>query len=538
MTASFRSFDKETFLFWSSNVASWFFAHLVRHVAIVAMIIIATAMMADDTVAVHALSDTTESTEVTLRVNGANVTTDVPPVIISDRTMVPARAVFESVGGEVLWHQYLTPPQVTVSYAGIRVNLTIDSAVAKVNDVDAVLDVPAQIVNDRTLIPVRFVSESINFKVEWDENNRVVDIYTPEYLSRPVGAEIKKIDVTADQNGTVVKISAAGIVESYTGHAESKRYILEVKGAAFVATTGSLEWQREISQVRGVSVSQYSLSASEGGIGLVAPYSLGEGQETLNRSSSASLGLEDGGVANTNGGNDAAVSVTRFVFDLCEDDIPVVTVSEGKDVIWLAFSKPVAPFNPWGDGVLRVILDPGHGIETPGKRSPDGSFVEYSFSREMADRIKWHLERHGVATVYTVYDETDMSLADRCKVANESGADVFVSLHANAAGTGKSWTSSHGWEIYVYKKGSYSEGLAKAIQNHSIPANGLTDRGIKAERFYVIRNVNMPAVLIEHAFYTNKDEVALLKSPEYREQLAIMDAKGILEFLGVPWSEP
>jgi N-acetylmuramoyl-L-alanine amidase len=122
-------------------------------------------------------------------------------------------------------------------------------------------------------------------------------------------------------------------------------------------------------------------------------------------------------------------------------------------------------------------------------------------------------------------------------VANKSGADVFVSLHANAAGTGKSWNSSNGWEIYVYKKGSYSEGLAKAIQKYSIPASGLADRGLKAERFYVIRNVNMPAVLVEHGFYTNKNEVALLKSPEYRERLAIMDAKGILEFFGITWQE-
>jgi N-acetylmuramoyl-L-alanine amidase len=128
-----------------------------------------------------------------------------------------------------------------------------------------------------------------------------------------------------------------------------------------------------------------------------------------------------------------------------------------------------------------------------------------------------------------------MSLEERCVVANESGADVFVSLHANAYGDGRTWTRQNGWEIFVYKEGSHSERLARAIHAETIPASGLLDRGVKAQRYYVIRNVNMPAALIEHGFYTNQAEIELLKSPEFRERLAVMDAKGILSFLGVAW---
>jgi N-acetylmuramoyl-L-alanine amidase len=130
-----------------------------------------------------------------------------------------------------------------------------------------------------------------------------------------------------------------------------------------------------------------------------------------------------------------------------------------------------------------------------------------------------------------------MSLEDRCKAANASGADAFVSLHANAYGNGKTWPNQNGWEVYVYKKGSFSEELAEAIHRETMSASGLADRGVKAERYYVIRNVNMPAVLIEHGFYTNRTEIELLKSPEFRERLAVMDAKGILRFLGVAWME-
>jgi N-acetylmuramoyl-L-alanine amidase len=226
-----------------------------------------------------------------------------------------------------------------------------------------------------------------------------------------------------------------------------------------------------------------------------------------------------------------------FTFELLEDAPPTFIPSE-PNVILLDFPKPQNPFDPWADGKLSVILDPGHGAETIGKRSPDESILEYAFNRDMAARVKTHLERHGVTTLLTVYDDADVPLADRCKVANESGADVFVSLHANAYGDGKKWTKQNGWEIFVYKEGSFSEQLAKAIHAETIPASGLADRGVKAERYYVIRNVNMPAVLIEHGFYTNQTEIEWLKSPEFRERLAVMDAKGILRFLGVAWMEP
>ena len=163
--------------------------------------------------------------------------------------------------------------------------------------------------------------------------------------------------------------------------------------------------------------------------------------------------------------------------------------------------------------------------------------LEYEFNRDVSARIKHHLERHGVEVLLTVEDDSDMSLAERCKRANESDADIFVSVHANAIGSG-SWNNTGGCEIFVYRKGSYSEQLAEAIHRATIPASGLADRGVKAARYYVIRNTNMPAVLIEHAFYTNQKEAALLKSPEGREAFAIMDANGILEFLKVGWIEP
>lgn len=192
---------------------------------------------------------------------------------------------------------------------------------------------------------------------------------------------------------------------------------------------------------------------------------------------------------------------------------------------------------------MLVCIDPGHAKNTPGKRSPDGSLLEYEFNRDVAKRLKYHLERHGVKTMYSCDVETakDISLMARCRTANNAKADLFVSIHANAYGL--TWNSANGWEIYHAKNSKNGKQLAEYIHKACEPYKktllylGLTDRGIKTNTFTVLTNTKMPAVLIEHGFYTNKEECAKLKDAEFREKCAVADAKGILDYLGILWKE-
>jgi N-acetylmuramoyl-L-alanine amidase len=292
-------------------------------------------------------------------------------------------------------------------------------------------------------------------------------------------------------------------------------------------SASAFAWQREISVLHGLRTEQHGLPPQPAESAEPDPLT---GLPDPNAAPEQPTALPN--VENIEG-----EIVAWFVFEMSEDVTPTMSASEDGQMLYLDFPKPQMPYDPWADGKLSVVLDPGHGAETIGKRSPDGSLMEYVFNRDMAARVKAHLERHGVETLLTVYDDSDMSLEDRCRVANESGADAFVSLHANAYGNGKTWPQQNGWEIFVYKEGSFSEQLAKAIHSETMPASGLADRGVKPYSYYVIRNVNMPAVLIEHGFYTNQTEIELLKSPEFRERLAVMDAKGILSFLGVAWMD-
>jgi N-acetylmuramoyl-L-alanine amidase len=180
----------------------------------------------------------------------------------------------------------------------------------------------------------------------------------------------------------------------------------------------------------------------------------------------------------------------------------------------------------------KVCLDYGHGASTAGKRSPDGTLLEYEFNRDVGRRIKAILERHNVAVIETVEDDTDLALVSRCGVANFYDCDYFVSIHANA--DKETWTSANGWGIYILSKGGKAEELAKKIQKHSKEL-GLKDRGIKTANFTVLTDTEMPAVLIEHGFYTNKEECEKLKSDIFRQKCAECDAKGILEQLGIEY---
>lgn len=186
---------------------------------------------------------------------------------------------------------------------------------------------------------------------------------------------------------------------------------------------------------------------------------------------------------------------------------------------------------------MLVCIDPGHAKNTPGKRSFDGTLLEYEFNRCVALWLKYHLERHGVKTIYScdVETSTDISLSNRCKTANNAKADLFVSIHANAFGI--TWNNANGWEIFIYKGSVNGKKLAEAIRKESIALLKLKDRGIKTSNFTVLTKTNMPAVLIEHGFYTNKKECAKLKDLEFRKKCAIADAKGILAYLGIAWKE-
>ena len=182
---------------------------------------------------------------------------------------------------------------------------------------------------------------------------------------------------------------------------------------------------------------------------------------------------------------------------------------------------------------MKIILDAGHGYSTPGKRGPDG-MREYEFNRAVASLAKEMLGKYQNTEVFFAHsDERDVPLAERTSLANTQNADCYVSIHANAYGTGE-WNSAGGIETYVYpSKPREALALAQKIQRNLISSTGLRDRGVKTADFHVLRETKMTAVLVECGFMTNKEEASLLRTPIYRKRCAQAIAKAIAEQYGL-----
>ncbi|MCX7843697.1 MAG: N-acetylmuramoyl-L-alanine amidase family protein [Clostridia bacterium] len=111
---------------------------------------------------------------ITLKVNNQTISTDIPPIILNSRTLVPARAVFEKLGASVNWDAKNSKVQISLN--NTKVELKINDTNAKVNNKTVKLDTPAKIINNRTMIPVRFVGEQLNMVVGWYPDKDMVTI--------------------------------------------------------------------------------------------------------------------------------------------------------------------------------------------------------------------------------------------------------------------------------------------------------------------------------------------------------------------------
>ncbi len=175
-----------------------------------------------------------------------------------------------------------------------------------------------------------------------------------------------------------------------------------------------------------------------------------------------------------------------------------------------------------------VVIDPGHGGPDPGAIGI-GGIRETDVVLEVSKKVKNLLSSKGVQVRLTRRNEVDLDLPPRVSFANNTDADIFVSIHANAS-RGKR-RDINGLETFYYR-GWRGRLLAKKIQKQILRVSpGSPDRGVKQGRFYVIKNTRMPAVLVEIGFLTGRLDARRLEKTAHRKRLAYAIAKGILEYL-------
>ena len=193
-----------------------------------------------------------------------------------------------------------------------------------------------------------------------------------------------------------------------------------------------------------------------------------------------------------------------------------------------------------------LILDAGHSFSTAGKRNETENFYEWKFNNDMQYKIKARCEELGIKVFLTNPNPnkvSDISLTTRASLANDywiknnKCKSIFISIHANAFSN----SNVRGTETYHAGNASTtSKNFAKVLNDNIVlvmkkidPAS--KDRGVKSENFTVIYKASMPSVLCEYGFYSNLDDLKILKNNQ--DELVEATVKAICGYFNIEYKE-
>ncbi|CZR98275.1 MULTISPECIES: N-acetylmuramoyl-L-alanine amidase family protein [Clostridioides] len=177
-----------------------------------------------------------------------------------------------------------------------------------------------------------------------------------------------------------------------------------------------------------------------------------------------------------------------------------------------------------------VFIDPGHGGNDKGTQSKTSNRYEKDLNLQISKKLANKLAKQkDIQVVVSRTDDTYVSLMDRVNLAKNSSADVLVSIHLNAEKNGNSATGIETW--YRNKATDGSKDLAQSVQSTISSYVKVKDRGIVENNFEVLRESDMPAILIECGFLTTPSEEQKIINEKYQDQLTEGIVQGILSYL-------
>ena len=202
--------------------------------------------------------------------------------------------------------------------------------------------------------------------------------------------------------------------------------------------------------------------------------------------------------------------------------------------------------------IRRIILDPGHGGTDPGAKGKETQLQEKRVNLAVAQRVAKHLQKAGLEVIFSRAGDDTVALQRRPELVTAHNADLFVSIHQNSAAnrkasgietfvaTPENCASTHQQE--TAKPAAAAIGnrfddaslqLAVEIQRRAVDYTGATDRGVKRNRFVVVRESDCPAVLIECGFLSNAGEESRMMQEEWMDRISRAIADGICAFSGM-----
>lgn len=178
-----------------------------------------------------------------IKIDNKKLSLDVPACIINDRTMVPMRGIFETLGASVVWDE--AAKGITAKKGGNTIRLHLNKKAASINGSACTLDAAPTAVNGRTLVPARFVAEALDCTVKWDAKTETVNIYT------------KGSQTAANRYRVVRVVDGDTFVVDYNGKEEKVRLI-------GIDTPESVHPDADRNSAAGVTASEYTKSLLNG----------------------------------------------------------------------------------------------------------------------------------------------------------------------------------------------------------------------------------------------------------------------------------
>ena len=194
---------------------------------------------------------------------------------------------------------------------------------------------------------------------------------------------------------------------------------------------------------------------------------------------------------------------------------------------------------------MLILIDNGHGLDTPGKRSPDGKFLEATYTREIARRFVADLIDRDYNAQLLVPETEDIPLSERvrrinahCQTLGKHNV-ILISIHVNAAGNGTKWLNATGWSCYTSKGQTTSDLIAECF--YAAAKKNFLGRRIRTdysdtdpdweESFYILRKTLCPAVLTENFYMDNHSDLEYLQSRAGKQAIVDTHVEAITEYL-------
>lgn len=422
---------------------------------------------------------------------------------INSKVMVPIRVISESLGYGVDWQQKTST--VTISKDNTVMKMVVGKKTATVNGSNVSLDAPPIVKNGTTLVPLRFVGEQMGLKVGWDNTTKTVTLVTQN---------------SGSGSGTITPPNAG----NESGGSDQEGLVL-VNAISFnenrfmIATSGSTK--PNVFTMTGPDRIVIDLPNTA----FADSFSEGQALDSNQNGQLVVSGYPDVSKIRYSLYN-SSPSTIRFVIDLTsakgyevESDSGLVVINLNKEG-----QSPTTPST--GDGKKVVVIDAGHGDQDPGAIGVTGK-KEKDFNLAMALKVQALLKQEsGINVVLTRSDDTFLELKQRVKIAEDIKADIFISIHANSGPA-----AANGVETFYTR--STSKALADIMHKHLVQSSGLKDRGVKTASLHVTRETTMPAVLLEGGFLSNASDEAVLFTESFQNSVAKGIVAGIKEYLGI-----